>query len=64
MKGIGEFSGVKVRRMDHLHKNDKTERATGLVEEQERNQMTALRFQTGSGYQTFPATLRWEAKPK
>ena len=28
MKGIGEFSGVKVRRMDHLHKNDKTERAT------------------------------------
>ena len=60
MKGIGEFSGGKVRRMDHLQKNDKTEIATGL----EMNQMTALRFQTGGGYQTFPATLRWEAKPK
>ena len=45
-------------------KNDKTERARGVGKKQTReaigkgNQMTALRFQTGGGHQTSPASLR------
>ena len=45
----------KIKSLDHQLKNDKTERARGLVEKQERR--TALRFQTGRGHQTSWASL-------
>ena len=59
MKNICEFSGEKkVRGMDHQQKNDKTERARGLgrktrQEIGKRNQITALRFQTGHARVVF-----------
>ena len=49
---------------------DKTERVTGLgrrtrKEIAKRNQMTALRFQTGGRHQTSPASLRGrQRKPR
>jgi len=62
------FLGGKVRRMDRQQKNDKTERARGLgrktrEEVGKGNQMTALRFQTGSEIRHPPASL-WGSKTK
>ena len=66
-KNIEEFSGKKFRRKDQQAENDKTERVTGLgrrtrEEIAKRNQMTALRFQTGGRHQTSPASLRGDCK--
>ena len=52
-----------MRRKGQQAENDKTERVTSLgrrtrEEIAKRNQMTALRFQTGGRHQTSPASLR------
>ena len=49
--------------MDQQAEKDKTERVIGLVRKTREdiakwNQMTAMRFQTGGGHQTSPASLR------
>ena len=55
--------------MDQQAEKDKTERVRGLgrrtrEEIVKRNQMTALRFQTGGRYQTSLASLRGSQKHK
>ena len=55
----------KLRRKGQQAEKDKTERVTGLgrrtrEEIAKRDQMTALRFQTGGRHQTSPVSLRRE----
>ena len=64
-KNIEQFSGKSLEERASRQKKNKTERVTGLgrrtrEEPAKRNQMTALRFQTGERHQTSPASLRGE----
>ena len=61
-KYIEEFFLKKFRRLGQQAEKDKTERVTGLGRKTrekiaKRNQMTALRFQTGGRHQVSPASL-------
>ena len=62
-KNIEQFSGKSLEERASRQKKNKTERVTGLgrrtrEEPAKRNQMTALRFQTGGRHQTSPDSLQ------